>query len=243
MLKTRKAAVWQGIRLGLTEYQEALALQRRIAETLIRFPDRTGVVLFLEHPPVFTLGRRGGMENLRVSHEFLSRQHIPVIPTDRGGDITFHGPGQLVVYPILHLAENRLSIPELVSGLEEVMIRTIGRWEVVGERNPVNHGVWVNGKKIGSIGIHIRKSVSIHGMALNVNNDLEPFEWIHPCGLSGVSMTSLRRECGKDILMEQAAQETAGAIRDVFGADLAMSSGSFLPPRPIRNQGGEDQPS
>jgi lipoate-protein ligase B len=169
------------------------------------------------------------MDNLRVSREFLSERHIPVIPTDRGGDITFHGPGQLIVYPILHLAENRLSVPELVSGLEEVMIRTIGRWKIVGERSSVNHGVWVNGKKIGSIGIHIRKSVSIHGMALNVNNDLEPFEWIHPCGLSEVAMTSLRRECGKDIRMEQAIQETAGAIRDVFGADLAMSSGSFPP--------------
>ena len=162
------------------------------------------VVLWLEHFPVFTLGRRGGRENLKVTDAFLEKQNISVAPAERGGNITYHAPGQLIAYPIIDLNAAKLSIPEYVTRLEEVMIRTAADYGVGAERNPLNRGVWVGNKKLGSVGIAIRRGISFHGLALNVELSLLPFEWINPCGLENVGVTSIRQECGRHIEMQPA---------------------------------------
>jgi len=230
--------VWNALSLGLVDYVTALDIQKKTAESLISHSNRYAAVLFLEHPPVFTLGKRGGLDNLQVSPEFLASQNIPVVPTDRGGDITFHGPGQLIVYPVIHLTRNRLSVVDLVDRLEEIMIRTLKIWNISGQRSPVNHGVWVGKKKIGSIGIHIKKAVSIHGIALNVNNSLAPFDWINPCGLTGISMTSMKQELNRDVPMDQVIRQMRLSIETVFQIELKMGERGKAEGRRLKKDGG-----
>ncbi len=180
--------------LGILEYTRALALQQETLTAKIKDPDQPDRLLFVQHPPVYTLGRRGGRENLVVSESFLDDKGINIVQTDRGGNITYHGPGQAVLYPVINLEKNRLSVPEFVEGLEEIMKRTCQNFDVPADRDQRNHGLWVEDKKIGSVGISIKKGVSIHGLALNVNPDLAPFTWINPCGLANQAMTSIALE-------------------------------------------------
>lgn len=212
--------------LGRMDYEKARELQHRLVARLLQ-EDRDvfcadgtsrfdGVFLMLEHPPVFTLGKRGGREFLCVGEAWLAERGIPVVETERGGFITYHGPEQLVVYPVVRLRSLGVSVAELVSGLEEVMIRVLADWGIDAGRNPMNRGVWVGKRKVGSIGIHVRKGIAFHGMALNVNIDLTPFSWIEPCGLSGVSMTSIRESAGAEVPMAVIRQQAAAAIEKVF---------------------------
>jgi lipoate-protein ligase B len=150
-------------------------LQLRLVEARIQGQMTQDILLLLEHPPVFTLGKRGGRENLLVSEDVLVQSGIPIVQIERGGNITFHGPGQLVVYPIVHLPSFGLGVVDMVERLEELMIRTCAAWDVSAGRNALNRGAWVGLKKIGSIGIAVRRGVSFHGLALNVNLDLKPF--------------------------------------------------------------------
>jgi len=195
-------------------------LQHRILGKRIDGTLDSDVVLILEHPPVFTLGRRGGLENLRVSQGFLTEQGVAVVQTERGGNITYHGPGQLVIYPIVDLRRHRLSIADYVSGLEEIMIRLSARWEVSARRRPENRGVWVEERKLGSVGIAVRKNVAFHGLAFNAALDLTPFSWIQPCGLSGIQMTSLARETGTLVSMDRIRKNAAQCLEAVFGVSL-----------------------
>lgn len=181
----------------------------------------TGVVLALEHPPVFTLGRRGERRHLCVSESFLQNKGIDLVHAERGGDITYHGPGQLVVYPIVNLKTARLAVSDFVSGLEEIMILTALNSGVPAERSPINRGVFVGPKKLGSIGIAVRRGISFHGLALNVNTDLAPFQWIHPCGLENVKMTSLQQETSKAIPMSAVRRHLTTHMKNVFHIDLA----------------------
>jgi lipoate-protein ligase B len=219
---------WLCIELPVSEYQEAWDLQHRlVTERKDRIIDKD-VVLFLEHPPVFTLGRRGGLDNLTVSEGFLEKTGISVIHVERGGDITYHGPGQLVVYPIIDLIEAGLNVLDYVTALEEVMIRTAADWKVVAERNPMNRGVWVANKKLGSIGITIRRGISFHGIAFNVNVALEPFGWINPCGLKGISMTSMEHELSYQVPMHQIREAVKRHMAAVFGVKLNVAELSEL---------------
>jgi len=180
--------------LGVLEYTRALALQQDVLSAKLAdraTPDR---LLFVEHHPVYTLGRRGGRENLVVPESFLDEKGIQIVQTDRGGNITYHGPGQAVFYPVIDLEKNKLSVPNFVSGMEEIMKRTCLDFDVPADRDERNHGLWVGNKKIGSVGISIKKGISIHGLALNVNPDLAPFSWINPCGLANQAMTSIAGE-------------------------------------------------
>jgi lipoate-protein ligase B len=181
-------------------------------------------VLFLEHPPVFTLGRRGGLDNLTVSEAFLEKNGISVIHVERGGDITYHGPGQLVVYPIIDLKNSGLRVLDFVTALEEVMIRAAKDWGVLGERNPMNRGVWIENKKLGSIGITIRRGISFHGIAFNVNVALDPFDWINPCGLKGIGMTSMERELSHPLVMEEMRGALKRHMETVFGMKLEVAN-------------------
>lgn len=213
-------AVWHVVDLGRVPYRDAWELQLQ----LIRGRDsgrlEQDVVLMVEHPPVFTLGKRGGRENLLVSEELLEQSGIPIVQVERGGNITYHGPGQLVVYPIVHLPGLGIGVVDMVDRLEEVMIRICNAWSISAQRNPLNRGVWVGKKKIGAIGIAVRKGISFHGMALNVNTDLRPFCWIQPCGLAGVAVTSMKAETGREIPMPEVRRALAEHLQAVFGVGL-----------------------
>ncbi len=195
----------QWIDLGLMDYQQAYALQQQLV-ALRHHTLQDDLLLSLEHPPVYTLGKRGGMENLGVDETFLQRHNIPVVPIERGGNITYHGPGQAVIYPIISLKEHRLAVKEYVWILEEIMLQTAACFDVPACRDERNRGIWVGSAKMGSLGIAVRQGVSFHGLALNVNTDLRPFSWITPCGIQDATMTSLALERGAFLCMEKVRQ-------------------------------------
>ncbi len=210
------------LNLGLLDYQETWKLQQKLVSARVDKKISRDMILFLEHRSVFTLGRRGGLENLLVSEAFLKSSGIPVVQVERGGVITYHGPGQIVVYPIINLHARRIGVKEFVSAMEEAMLQTAGNWDIQAERNPINSGVWVGSQKMGSIGIALRKGVSYHGLALNVNLDLTPFSWIQPCGLQGVSMTSMKKELNRDLPFDE--------VRDFLKIQLEAALGISYEP-------------
>lgn len=191
------------IDLGLQPYAQVHALQVELAAARHRGTIDHDLFLCVEHPPVFTLGRHANRSHIGVSESFLAEYGIAVVPIERGGEITYHGPGQLVLYPILSLKQRRLRVGDYVCLLEELMLRLAADCGVRANRDSRNHGVWVGNNKLGSIGIAIRHGVAFHGLALNVELDLTPFAWINPCGLIGVGMTSLLREGAKNCSMTQ----------------------------------------
>jgi len=203
--------------LPITDYTRALHLQRRIVAAKKAGRLEEDVALVLEHPPVFTLGRNGGRENLIVSEEFLERRSIQVVQIERGGNITFHGPGQLVIYPILGLNRAGLGVRAYVGGLEEAMVRTAADWGLQSAGDEANRGVWIDGKKLGSIGVAVTRGVSFHGLAFNVNLSLEPFSWINPCGIRNCRMTSLMAELSRKIPMDGVREAMTGHLADIFG--------------------------
>ena len=233
MVPSRKK--WLSLDLGLLDYQEAWALQLRLVDARKDDVLNHDVVLFLEHPAVFTLGRRGGLTNLKVAESFLASRGIPLVHVERGGDITYHGPGQLVVYPVVHLRAMGLGIVPFVEGLEGIMIRTAADWRIQAERNSLNRGAWVGLNKIGSIGIAVRRSVSFHGLAFNVNTDLEPFTWVNPCGLQGVMITSMKELLGREVPMEDVRVAMKEHMEEVFGIRLESSSLSDILRRSVES--------
>jgi len=181
------------------DYQSALELQRALVDRRKSGELAQDVLLVLEHPPVFTLGRSGSLDNLLVSPGFLQDQSIDVVRIERGGDITYHGPGQVIAYPIIDLRKAGIGMTELVFGLEAIMISTAADFGVQAQRSPAGRGAWVGCTKLGSLGLALRRGITFHGLALNVTSDLTPFSWINPCGLNGVTMTSLARESEEPI--------------------------------------------
>jgi lipoate-protein ligase B len=214
--------------LGLIDYREAWKLQTDLVDARIKNDILSDVVLFLEHSPVFTLGRRGGDENLLVSASFLEKSGISVVQVERGGNITYHGPGQLVVYPIMDLHTARIGVVEFVEALEEIMLKTVAHWGIKAERNSANRGIWIGEKKLGSIGIALRKGVSFHGLALNINLSLLPFSWIQPCGLQDVQMTSMKQALSRDVSRMRVQEKLKENFASVFGMQLIDKSGSEL---------------
>ncbi len=206
---------WTRRDLGVVPYGEALEIQYRMARE-VRATGDAGVVLFLEHAPVFTLGKRGGRENLTASDDFLAARDVAVFETERGGNITYHGPGQLVVYPIISLKATGLGVADYVDRLEEIMLRTAANWGVRAERNAKNRGVWIGNNKLGSIGIAVKRGIALHGLALNVTTDLTPFDWINPCGLADVGIISLAGAGAANITVEQVRDALAGHMASVF---------------------------
>lgn len=177
--------------LGLTEYNFCWKLQQGVHEAKRRnlIPD---CLILVEHPQVMTFGRGRNRGNLLVSEQVLANQGIPCVDIERGGDVTYHGPGQLIGYPIFALKGSGISVLDFVERLEQIMIQMLGTYGIHGKRDPRNRGVWVNEKKIGFVGIAVRKGISFHGLALNVNIDLSPFHMINPCGLQNIGITSMK---------------------------------------------------
>ncbi|OQY01118.1 MAG: hypothetical protein B6I26_05745 [Desulfobacteraceae bacterium 4572_130] len=184
--------------LGLTDYNEVFLLQKKIVSDKIAHQNKQDIILLVEHFPVFTLGKRGGMSNLIVSKEFLKSKKIKIIQTQRGGNITFHGPGQLVVYPIINLRKLKIGVADFVNFLEQIMLETCLDFGIKAHRNNKNHGIWVKKNKIGSLGLSIKKGISFHGFSLNIDMSLKPFTWINPCGIKQISMTSIKNELKKN---------------------------------------------
>jgi lipoyl(octanoyl) transferase len=204
--------------LGRVPYGEALELQRTLAEDRIagRIPD---TLLLLEHPPVITLGRGTRQTSLPIDPEALKRRGVEVFEIERGGDVTYHGPGQLVGYPIIDLQQHRPDLHWYLRRLEDVLIGALSGFGIPAERREKYTGVWTRGRKIASIGIHVRQWVTWHGFALNVTTDLSPFSLIVPCGIPDVVMTSIEKEAdGRTGAATYGAQLTARVHEAVVGA-------------------------
>jgi len=201
--------------LGRVGYGEVLALQRRRAWARMR-AEVEDCLLLVEHPPVITLGRGAKRRHLLADEDLLQAQGIEVWEIERGGDITFHGPGQLVGYPILDLTRHGKDLHRYLRRLEEVLIRTLHRYGIHGERSAGQTGVWVHGAKIASIGVHVSRWVSRHGLALNVSPDLSAFDLIVPCGLSGIRMTSMAALLKRQVPVQAVAEAVAEQFALVF---------------------------
>jgi len=227
-IQNPKSKPCYAVNLGMIDYNHAWKLQSDLVAAKVNRSNSQDIILFLEHPAVFTLGRRGGRDHLLVSESFLKQSGIPIVQVERGGYITFHGPGQLVVYFIINLEARRLGVTDFVEALEEIMLRTVRTWGLTAQRNKKNPGIWMGNSKMGSIGIALRKGISFHGLALNVNVDLTPFSWIQPCGLPGVSMTSVKQERGQEIPMDVVRNAVKENFESVLGLDLIDISYSDL---------------
>ncbi len=214
---------WRCIELPQTGYRTAWKLQTDLVAARNDKGVETDIVLLLEHPPVFTLGRRGGLENLTVAEDILKDRGIPIVQVERGGNITFHGPGQLVIYPIVDLKSARLGVVDYVEMLEEVVIRVAADWGITSDRNPLNRGVWVGNRKLASVGVAVRRGISFHGVALNVNLSIEPFTWINPCGLKGIGVTSLEMELGSSVPIDPVRKAVKRHLGEVFEVELVMT--------------------
>ena len=202
--------------LGLMPYAEALDYQREVARRRITGEIDQDVLLLVEHPPVVTMGRGAKEAHLLASPELLAARGVELFEVERGGDVTFHGPGQLVGYPIIDLKRHKKDLHWYLRQVEEALIRAIGQFGIPGERNAGYTGVWTRGRKIASIGVHARDWVTWHGFALNVTNDLGYFDLIVPCGIQAVTMTSVHREAGPGQAVSVPA--VSSAVVEAFGA-------------------------
>lgn len=201
------------IRLGRCAYADAWARQRAAVDAK-RAGSAADTLFLVEHPPIITLGRRARAEHVLVDRARLAAQGVECVQVDRGGDVTYHGPGQLVAYPIIDLKAHRCDVGWMLRTLEQVMIDCVATWGVVARRDPPYTGVWTDRGKLGAIGIGIRHWVTFHGIALNVAPDMRHFQWITPCGLADRPVTCLAEFLGEDT-------PDVWTVGDAFAATLA----------------------
>jgi lipoyl(octanoyl) transferase len=216
-------------RLGLVAYRDALQLQRALVEErrADRVPD---LLLLLQHPPVITLGVKGdgGRSNITAPDTVLARLGIEVSETGRGGDVTYHGPGQVVGYPVVDLRPDRCDVHRYVRDLEEVMIRVCADYGLAAARIKGLTGVWVGQDKIGAIGVRISRWITSHGFAFNVHTDLRHFQLIVPCGIADRGVTSIEKEIGRRVSVDEVEDRIAGHFAQVFAAPRVEGSGPDL---------------
>ena len=222
--------------LGLIGYTEALVLQKRLVASRIAFAaennDIGDVLLLCEHPHVITLGRNGKREHLLVSEHILRQKGVEFHSTDRGGDVTYHGPGQIVGYPILNLGAIRRDVGWYVRSLEETMIRATADFGIFARRETGKTGVWVECnardgqgvKKLGAIGVHLSRWITSHGFAYNASTDLRYFDWIIPCGIAGCKATSLETLLARRVDRQEAATSLTKRFGEVFGLEMQPAS-------------------
>ena len=203
------------IDLGRMNYLPCVDLQRKCVEEVAN-GSRKSTLFYVEHPPVLTLGASFHAENLLSPILEYQSRGIEVVRTDRGGDVTYHGPGQLVIYPIFNLGEVGKDLHKWLRNLEETMLVTLQSFDIEGRRFLPHTGAWVDDRKIAAIGIKVRRWVSMHGIALNCNNDLAPFGSIIPCGISGYGVTSLTEVMGVDIGVNEVKPIVTKAFQSVF---------------------------
>ena len=213
------------VRLGRTGYAEALERQRDAAREA--FAGGPETLFLLEHDPVFTLGRNASREDVLFPPDELARRRVAVVESDRGGKVTYHGPGQLVVYPIVNLHPDRRDVRRYVRDLEEVVLRALGAFGIRGQRSPVPErlsSVWIGNDKIAAIGVHLARWVTTHGLALNVTDEaLANFAGIVPCGISDGGVTTMERVLGRPPDLDAVADRVVSAFADVFGREIIPS--------------------
>jgi len=206
--------------LGRISYSEALDLQNQLLR--LRQQGRIGdVLLLLEHPDVLTIGRSGHRSNLLISEEERNRRGVQVYDINRGGDITYHGPGQIVGYPIIDLSSMGKSVRTFVRNLEEVFIRLLNReYHIPAGRDPAHTGVWIGEKKITAIGLAVKRWVTQHGFAFNVNTDLSHFQWIVPCGIADKGVTSMADQLGRAVDFQKVKNQVADYFAQVYQREI-----------------------
>lgn len=206
------------LELGRQPYGPVLELQRTLCRRRMRGEITEDLLLLVEHEPVVTLGRGTRQTSLPLAAEAMTRKGYEVVEVERGGDVTIHEPGQLVGYPILNLQDHRPDLHWYLRQLEEVLITSLGVLGIAAERNPGLTGVWTQGRKIASLGIHVKQWITFHGFALNVVNDLHGFRLVVPCGIDGVIMTNVARELGDGRNPREVWALTRSAVIDAMGA-------------------------
>jgi len=214
--------------LGQIEYAEALEIQNRLLQ--LRQQEKIeDVLMILEHPPVITVGSRGKAENILVSEAFLQSKGISLHKTNRGGDVTYHGPGQIVGYPILDLKQHNRDIPQYIRKLEETFIRLLqNEYHLSAGRDPKHTGVWVGNEKITAIGCAVKRWVTMHGLAFNVNTNLSHFSWITPCGISDKGVTSLQELTGQPLDLAVVNRQVVTYLADIFDLEPAFLDSTRL---------------
>ena len=233
------------VHLGSLPYAQAWELQREIARARIAGDIPEDLLLLVEHPPVVTMGRSSKEAHLVASRELLAAQGVELFEVERGGDVTFHGPGQLVGYPIVDLKRHKQDLHWYLRQIEESLIRGIARWGLEGQRVPSYTGVWVDGaegrpRKLASIGVHARDWVTWHGFALNVATDLRYFDLIIPCGIQSVTMTSIARELGGEGVgptVAEVGDAVAAGMAEVFGLECVQMPLDWLRSAGVRAEG------
>ncbi len=223
------AELWV-VRLGTMSYAEALETQRAAARARISGELPEDLLLLVEHPPVVTLGRSAKDGHLLAAPALLAARGVEVFEVERGGDVTFHGPGQLVGYPIIDLKRHKRDLHWYLRQVEAALIASLEAFGIAAERNEGFTGVWTQGRKIASIGVHARDWVTWHGFALNVSTDLSYFDLIVPCGISGVTMTSVDRETGRAVPMPAVEQAVADAFGRVFSLSVTPRDAAIVAP-------------
>ena len=199
---------------GLVPYAAAYDLQQSVAADVRAGAGPT--LILLEHPPTYTLGVRGDPAHILTSEQRLQALGVEVVRTDRGGDVTFHGSGQIVGYPILDLRSLHIGVADYVRGLEATIIAALSRFGIVAARSPRNPGVWIDDAKIAAIGVRVSRGITTHGFALNVNTDLAWFDHIVPCGLPDAKVTSMQRLSGDDLVLTEVQDEIIRAFSKQF---------------------------
>lgn len=195
------------VTLGKMNYQEAFDLQFKLLEKR-KNEEIDDTFLLVEHPPVITLGRNAKKENILFSEKYLKEHDVDLVEINRGGDVTYHGPGQLVGYPIVNIKKQKLGIKDFVYKLEQIFIDLLKEeYNIEADRDDINNGVWVNNEKITAVGLAVKRWVTMHGFALNVSTDLDFFKLIVPCGIEGREVTSLEKLTGKEIDMEKIGEK------------------------------------
>jgi len=217
----------QVCQLGVVEYGAALALQERLRGE-VQAGERPDTLLLLEHPPVYTRGRRTEPGELPMGEDWYRAQGIDVVDADRGGRLTYHGPGQLVGYPIMRIVD----VVAYLRTMESAIIAALADEGVAARMRDGLTGVWVADRKIGSIGVHVSRGVTTHGFAINVANDLQPFEWVVPCGLDGVRMTSLYLETGRPDGLACFRRRVAWRFAEAFGRRQRLVAAARVAGRP-----------
>jgi len=213
--------------LGRIGYREAYYLQEELLQQRVNGKIKD-TLLLLEHPPTITIGKSGKLENVLASHEQLAKKGISILFVDRGGDVTYHGPGQLVGYPIIDLRGRGRDLRQYVRDIEEVIIRTLSDFGIRACRDKSHPGVWVGNEEIAAIGLRLRMWVSMHGFALNVNTDLEKFSLINPCGFSDRRTTSISVLLSQDISIAAVTERLLAHFAEVFDAQLELGSDTLI---------------
>ncbi len=213
--------------LGETEYSAALKLQESL-RALRQQNKIPNLLLLTSHPPVFTLGKRNCEEDFLSPLSVLQQEHLETFQTNRGGKITYHGPGQVVGYFIVDIRSLHLSIPEFVRQIEEVLIRTLAEFKILAGRDAEYPGVWVENKKIAALGLHFDRGVSMHGFALNVNPNLDHYQHIIPCGIREREVSSMEKELGKAVFISDVEKTIEKKLAEVFDTEVRRITSKSL---------------